>query len=77
MCILDLSEVFICEFHYFHIKSKYSKNSKVLLTGANSLVYEINAKDVYDYSGIQNGCIKTVCFPETFFGLRTLTQSWI
>ena len=30
MCILDLSEVLMCAFHYDYIKNKYGKNARLL-----------------------------------------------
>ena len=44
--ILDLSKYLTYEFHYKYIKSKY--DAKLLLTDTDSLVYEINTKDVYE-----------------------------
>ena len=45
MCILDLSKVLLCEFHYDHIK--YVNKSELLFTDADSLMYEIKTEDVY------------------------------
>ena len=44
--ILDLSKLLMYEFHYKHIKSKYS--AKLLFSDTNSLVYEIKTEDVYE-----------------------------
>ena len=44
--ILDLSKLFMYEFHYKFIKSKF--DVKLLLTDTDSLVYEIKTKDVYE-----------------------------
>ena len=48
MCILDLSKVLMYEFHYDYIKNKYDNNSKLLFTDADSLLYEIKIRDVYE-----------------------------
>ena len=48
MCILDLSKVLMYEFHYDYIKNKYGNNSKLLFTDADSLLYEIKIRDVYE-----------------------------
>ena len=43
---LDLSKLLMYEFHYKYIKSKFDAN--LLFTDTDSLVYEINAEDVYE-----------------------------
>ena len=50
MCILDLSRELMYEFHYDYIKHKYQdlKNSRLLFTDTDSLVYEIKNEDVYE-----------------------------
>ena len=47
MCILDLSEMLMYDFHYNYIKKKYSNRVRFLFTDMNSLTHEIEAKDVY------------------------------
>ena len=44
--ILDLSKLFMDEFHYKHIKRKHS--AKLLFTDTDSLVYEIKTDDIYE-----------------------------
>ena len=36
------------EFHYDYIKNNYGKNSKLLLTDFDSLMYKIKTEDVYE-----------------------------
>ena len=51
MCILELSEVLMHEFHYDYIKNKRGNNSRLLFTDTDSLMYEIKIEDVYsDFS---------------------------
>ena len=51
MCILELSKVFMYEFHYDYIKNKYDNISKLLYTDTGSLMYEVKTEDVYkDFS---------------------------
>lgn len=61
MCILDLSETLVYEFHYKYTKEKYGSKAKLLFTDTNSLRYEIQAKDVYkDFCEDGERC-KKVC----------------
>ena len=48
MCILDFSKLLIYEFHYGYFKNKYDHKSKLLFTDTDSLMHEINTKDVYE-----------------------------
>ena len=51
MCILELSKVLMYKFHYDYIKNEYDNKSKILLSNANSSMYEIKTGDVYkDFS---------------------------
>ena len=47
MCILDLSKVVMCEFHYDYIKNRYGNNSRLLSNDTDSLMYEIKTEDLY------------------------------
>ena len=44
--ILDLSKLFMYEFHYKHIKSKF--DAKLLFTDTDILFYEIKTENVYE-----------------------------
>ena len=46
--ILDLGKVLKYGFHYDYIKNKYSNKSRELFTGNDSLIFEIQVKDVYE-----------------------------
>ena len=48
MCILEMSKVWMYEFHGKYIKNKYDNKPKLLLTDTDSLIYEIITEDVYD-----------------------------
>ena len=45
---MDLSKVLPDELHYDCIKSKCGKNSRLLFTDTDSLMYEIKTEDVYE-----------------------------
>ena len=40
MSILELSKILMYEFHYDYIKNKYSNNSRLLFTDANSFMHD-------------------------------------
>ena len=44
--IIELSKLLICKFHYDYVCNKY--DAKLLFTDTESLVYEIDSKDVYE-----------------------------
>ena len=48
MCMLDLSNVLMYEFHYDYIKSRCCNNSRLLFTDTDSLMYEIKTEVVYE-----------------------------
>ena len=51
MCILEMTNVLMYEFHYDYIKNKYGNNSRLLFTDTDTLIYEIETGNVYeDYS---------------------------
>ena len=47
ICISNLSKVFMYEFHYDYVKSKYGNSSRLLFTQTDSLMYEIKTEHVY------------------------------
>ena len=47
-CVFELSKVLMCEFHYDYIENKYGKNSRLLFTDTDSLMYENKTEDVYE-----------------------------
>ena len=60
MCILDLSETLMYDFHYSYIKDSYDKKVILLLTNTDSLAHELETnkvckdffvnKDIFDFS---------------------------
>ena len=47
MWLLELSKTLIYQFHFDYIKNKHKNESKLLFTGTNSLMYEIQTEDIY------------------------------
>ena len=47
MCILDLSNMLMYDFHYNYIEKKYNNRARLLFTDMDSLAYEIEAEDIY------------------------------
>ena len=46
--ILDLSKIVMYEFHYDHMKPKYSENLKLCYMDTDSLMYHIKTEDSYE-----------------------------
>ena len=46
MCILELKNVLMYEFHYDYIKNKYRKDSRLLFRDTDSLMYEIKTERI-------------------------------
>lgn len=47
MCILDLSNTLLYDFHYNYVKTKYNYKAKQLFTDTDPLTYEIQTEYVY------------------------------
>ena len=48
--IPDLNRLLMSEFHYNYIKAKYNNYAKLLFKDRDSLIYEIEADDIYEDS---------------------------
>ena len=48
MCVLDLSKVFMQEFHHNYMKNKNCNKRRLLFTDTNSLMYDVETEDVFE-----------------------------
>ena len=48
MCILELSNILMYQFHYDSIKNNYDNKPKLLFRDTDSLMYQIKTEDVYE-----------------------------
>ena len=49
ICILELSNIIMHEFHYDYIKNKYSNETRLLFTESDSLMWKIKT-EMFDFS---------------------------
>lgn len=47
-CILDLSEIILCDFHYDYIKENFENMAKLLYTDTYNLIYEFTDVEIYE-----------------------------
>ena len=76
---LDVSKTLIYDFHYDYVKSKWAERAKLLFTGTDSLMYEIETEDFYkDIADDIPRWFDTSNYPEDHKGvrLRTNKKSW-
>ena len=48
MCILDLSKLWMYDYHYNTIKKQYNDKASLLFTDTDSVTYEIETDDIYE-----------------------------
>jgi hypothetical protein len=65
--VLDLSKLYMYEFHYNYVKKKYKRRAKLLFTDTDSLTYEIQTRDVYEDMRDDIDLFDTSDYPTTHF----------
>ncbi|XP_052699416.1 uncharacterized protein LOC128176941 [Crassostrea angulata] len=67
MSILDLSKLFMYEFHYGFIKTQYGGNAKLLMTDTDSLFYRFEVEDMYKEMSKHIDLFDTSNYPRDHF----------
>jgi hypothetical protein len=74
MSILDISKVFMYDFHYNHIKTTYGNRATLLMTDTDSLIYHINTDDIYADMLIHNHLYDTSDYPLSHPAYNTINK---
>lgn len=65
--VLDISKIYMYEFHYNHIKKLYDSKAKLLFTDTDSLCYSVQTKNIYLDMAQNLNLYDTSDYPEEHF----------
>jgi hypothetical protein len=67
MTVLDLSKLFMYQFHYEYIKKQYGERATLLMTDTDSLFYKFQTEDLYQDMASNGELFDTSNYPKNHF----------
>lgn len=67
MTVLDLSKLFMYQFHYGYVKKQYGSRATLLMTDTDSLFYKFQTEDLYQDMSRHKELFDTSNYPKNHF----------